>query len=191
MTPPALTTREALLLLVPSLSDELVIHTTGFIGRESCAVRDRPEHFYMIGSMGLAPAIGLGLALARPDRRVVVLDGDGALLMALGTLAMVASSHPPNLSHVVLDNGAYASTGYQPTLSRQVALDALAQAAGYRRVAAAGTAEELARLLPGWWREEGPAFLRVRCADGPSVPARRIPHAPPAITARVQEAACR
>src|SRR5207253_10041868 len=78
------------------LTDELVVVCNGFPSREAFALRDRPENFYMIGSMGSAPAIGLGLALAVPGRRVVVFDGDGNVLMALGTLATVGTVKPRN-----------------------------------------------------------------------------------------------
>src|SRR5690606_25141592 len=119
--PPAVLSRmEALRAAVGVIGREPAIHANGYIGRESHAVADRPENFYMIGSMGLASAIGVGLALARPDRRVVVFDGDGNLLMGLGTLALVAAVAPANLVHVVLDNGVYGSTGGQRSISADV-----------------------------------------------------------------------
>jgi len=116
------------------LTDELVVVCNGFLSREVFALRDRPENFYMIGSMGQAPAIGLGLALAQPRRKVVVLDGDGNVLMALGTLATVGALAPKNFVHIVFDNEVYGSTGNQPTLSRTVRLEQMAKAAGYRNV---------------------------------------------------------
>ena len=104
---------------VAALGTEPVVHANGYICRESFAVKDRPENFYMIGSMGLASSIGLGVALARPARPTVVFDGDGNLLMSLGILPMVGGGpvmgrgRPANLSHVVFDNGVYGSTGGQ------------------------------------------------------------------------------
>ena len=111
---------EAIRQLAAGWTDELVVATTGMISRELFVARDRPENFYMCGSMGCALSIGLGLALARPDRKVVVLDGDGAALMSLGSLALARHLRLPNLQHVILDNGAYASTGDQPTCSAAV-----------------------------------------------------------------------
>src|SRR5262249_58983528 len=100
--------------------------------RAAFGAGDSERSFYMIGSMGLASSIGLGIALARPDLRVVVLDGDGNVLMNLGTLATIAAAAPPNLLHVCFDNSMHASTGGQATISDRVALDAMARAAGYR-----------------------------------------------------------
>ena len=179
-----MTSREAVTAVAKALTDQLVVCTTGFISRDACAAADRPGNFYMIGSMGLAPAIGLGLAVTRPSRRVVVFDGDGALLMALGTLAMTVQLKPANFYHVVFDNGAYASTGNQPTPARDVALDAVATAAGYPRVVRVEEERALAAALAPWLAGPGPAFLLVKCAPSATPPAGRIPHEPPAITER-------
>ncbi|MEE8201836.1 MAG: thiamine pyrophosphate-dependent enzyme [Candidatus Acidoferrales bacterium] len=108
---------EAIRQLAAEWTDELVVATTGMISRELYVVRDRPQNFYMCGSMGCALPIGLGLALAHPERKVVVLDGDGAALMSLGSLALARHLRLPNLVHIILDNATYASTGDQPTCS--------------------------------------------------------------------------
>jgi phosphonopyruvate decarboxylase len=112
----------------------MALFTTGMISREAFNIRDRAENFYMIGSMGLLNALGLGLALQSPSRTTWVIEGDGSTLMSLGTLPLIASYRPRNLVHVVLDNEAYESTGGQPSISATVDLAALAQAAGYTRV---------------------------------------------------------
>ena len=111
---------EAIRQLSAGWRDELVVATTGMISRELFVARDRPENFYMCGSMGCALGIGLGVALARPARKVVVLDGDGAALMSLGSLALARHLRLGNLEHFILDNGTYASTGDQPTCSAAV-----------------------------------------------------------------------
>jgi len=185
-----MTLAEALAVLAPLVPEGTVcVHANGFIGRAGCAARDRDECFYMIGSMGLASSIGLGIALARPGRRVLVLDGDGNLLMNLGTLATIAARRPPNLLHVCFDNGAHASTGGQPTVSDRVPLDEIARAAGYRTVLRVDDPAALARTAPGFLVAEGPAFLLVRVVLDPAGrPAPRIPHAPEAMTARLRRA---
>jgi thiamine pyrophosphate-dependent acetolactate synthase large subunit-like protein len=159
------------------LGDEPVVHANGYICRESFSIDDRARNFYMIGSMGLASAIGLGLGLAQPARRVVVLDGDGNLLMNLGTLAMIGGLKPANLVHVVFDNEVYGSTGNQPSPSRDVRLDALAAAAGYRTSAAVADEDAIAGAVAGALAGDGPHFVLVKVtAEEAVVP--RIPHTP-------------
>jgi len=121
-------------ILTPLTDGDLALFTTGMISREAFNIRDRAENFYMIGSMGLLNALGLGLALLSPAWRIWVIEGDGSALMSLGTLPLIAAFRAHNLIHVVLDNEAYESTGGQPTISSAVDLAALAEAAGYTRV---------------------------------------------------------
>ena len=126
----------------------LLISNIGYPSRELFSVRDRPENFYMLGSMGLASSIGLGLALAQPERKVMVLDGDGSVLMNLGTLATIAHHAPQNYQLVVLDNCCYGSTGSQPTCTHLgTDLFALAKAAGVKDVRAVEREEDLAEAL--------------------------------------------
>jgi thiamine pyrophosphate-dependent acetolactate synthase large subunit-like protein len=184
-----MTLTDALRRILPHLGDEIRIHANGYISRAGCALGDRPECFYMIGSMGLAASIGLGIALARPERRVLVLDGDGNVLMNPGALARIAAAAPPNLLHLCFDNGAHASTGAQPTISDRVPLEELARTAGYRFAGRVETLEALAAAAPIFLRRQGPAFLLVRIALGPpGPPGPRIPHAPETMTARLRRA---
>ena len=128
----------------------LIVGNIGFPSRELFAVGDRPSNFYMLGSMGLASSIGLGLALARPDKRVIALDGDGAVLMNLGSLATIADQHPANYLLVILDNGCYGSTGSQPTCtSRRADLVQMAEGAGVCEVRLAATPEEVRSGISG------------------------------------------
>jgi phosphonopyruvate decarboxylase len=180
---PVLSRREALGVVVKELGDEPVIHANGFVCRESFAAGDRPQNFYMIGSMGLASAIGLGLALVRPASGCVVFDGDGNLLMSLGTLAMVGSLGPRNFLHVVFDNEVYGSTGGQRSPSREVRLDRLARSAGYRTATAATTPRAIAAAVQTARAGGGPHFVLVKVtAAETAVP--RIPHTPEAIRDR-------
>jgi thiamine pyrophosphate-dependent acetolactate synthase large subunit-like protein len=172
------------------LADALVVHANGMISRAAFSRRDRPEHFYMIGSMGLASSIGLGVALARPERRVVVCDGDGNVLMNLGTLGLVAALQPPNLLHLCFDNGVYASTGSQPTISARVRLDEVARAAGYAAVARVEDAASLRAALPRFLAAPGPAFVLARITpELPDPPFARVDVEPPVLAERFRAAA--
>lgn len=139
---------------------DIVIATTGYTGRALEALGDRPNQFYMVGSMGCASSLGLGLALVQATRRVIVVDGDGAALMRLGALSTIGHESPPNLVHVLLDNGVHDSTGGQPTTAASTDLALAAQAAGYRSVQRAATVEQLAACISD--RADGPRFVHVR-----------------------------
>jgi thiamine pyrophosphate-dependent acetolactate synthase large subunit-like protein len=175
---------------VPALPPDAVrIHANGYISRAGFAAGDHDGCFYMIGSMGLASSIGLGVALVRPERRVVVLDGDGNVLMNPGQLASIAAAAPANLLHVCFDNGAHASTGAQRTISDKVPLDGLARAAGYRTVERVDDAGALGAAVSRLAAAPGPSFLLVRIALGPpGAPGVRIPHTPEAMTERLRKA---
>jgi len=174
---------EALRAAIPCLAEEPVIHANGYVCRESYAVADRQQNFYMIGSMGLASAIGLGLALARPDVRPVIFDGDGNLLMNLGILPMAGALAPGNFVHVVFDNEVYGSTGNQRSLSRTVRLDRLAAAAGFSSAHAATTRAEIEAAMRAARQHEGPHFILVKVtAEQADVP--RIPYPPETIRDR-------
>lgn len=175
---------EAVAGVLERAGDALVITANGWISREACAAHDRDENFYMLGSMGLASSIGLGVALTNPRRRVIVLDGDGNLLMALGTLAMVADQQPRNFVHVVLDNEMYGSTGGQRSLSASVDLDELARAAGYASVRRIRELADLDDALTA----TGPVFVLIKVAPVPHGDAPRVPHAPEAIARRFRAA---
>ena len=129
-----------------------VLATTGFCGRELYAIEDRPNQLYMVGSMGCVTPLALGLALARPDLRVVALDGDGAALMRLGAFATVGAYGPSNLFHLLLDNGVHDSTGGQATVSAGVSFAEIAAACGY---ASSLETDEVSRI--GTWLSEPPA----------------------------------
>lgn len=184
-----MTLNDALALIAPLLRDEVCVCSNGFMSRAAFGARDSDASFYMIGSMGLASSIGLGIAMARPERRVLVLDGDGNVLMNLGTLATIAVAAPANLRHVCFDNSVHASTGGQPTISDRVRLEAVARAAGYRRVERVETTDALAKTLPAFLDGPGPAFLLVRTTLGPpGAPGPRIPFTPLEMTARMRRA---
>jgi len=146
---PAAWHREDMLRAVQSVTgdNDIVIATTGYMGRELYACDDRANQLYMVGSMGCAVSLGLGLAAVRPDKRVIVLDGDGASLMRLGALATVGYERPSNLVHVLLDNGIHESTGGQATVSPSIDFCGLAAASGYPQVRSPASPDVLALTL--------------------------------------------
>ena len=165
--------------------DACFVIANGYVSREAFNVEDREGNFYMLGSMGLASAIGLGAAISCPEQKVVVLDGDGNLLMGLGALTMVGAQQPKNLYHVVLDNGVYASTGNQTTLAPQVDFGAVALGCGYQHAAEANDLESTERELETLAGLEGPVFLRIRIApEGHPRTFARVTHTPAEISAR-------
>ena len=134
----------------------------GFPSREVHKLRDREHNFYMIGSMGVAASIGLGLALAQPQKTIVIFDGDGNVLMGMGTLATIGALKPRNLIHVVFDNEVYGTTGNQPTYSRVVRLDHIAKAAGYVNVERVREREDLVYEFNDMLSQGGPSFLLMK-----------------------------
>ncbi|MFQ5483543.1 MAG: thiamine pyrophosphate-dependent enzyme [Nitrospinaceae bacterium] len=179
---------EALEILAPLLGDAPAVLANGYISREFFNVRDRPGNFYMIGSMGLASSIGLGVALARPDRKTVVIDGDGNVLMAMGALAMIGAFAPSNFVHVCLDNEVYESTGRQRTLSAAIALEDVARANGYKKALRVTAADDLARAFTELMGGVGPAFLLVKVEPGFDPARGRVSHTPEEIRDRFMQA---
>ena len=129
---------ECIAMLHPELDDKLVVTIMGACAQELYDLGDKDNFFYLQHAMGLASSVGLGLAMHLPGERIVVLDGDGSVLMNLGTLATMARYRPGNLVHIIFDNGSLLSTGGfdSHTTSGTTDLAAIARGAGLRRVAA-------------------------------------------------------
>jgi sulfopyruvate decarboxylase subunit beta len=135
--------KECLRAVYPQLEQCLVVTIMGAVAVELQELGHRPNFFYLQHAMGLASSLGLGLALGLPERKVVVLDGDGSLLMNLGTLSTMARSAPRNLVHVVFDNRSYLSAGNSPTATATGAdLEGIARASGIPRAGSARSVEE-------------------------------------------------
>jgi phosphonopyruvate decarboxylase len=142
-----------------------IIATTGKCGRELFTIADRPQHLYQVGSMGCATGMGLGVAL-NTGRPIVVLDGDGAALMKLGTFATVGAYGPRNLIHILLDNGVHDSTGGQATVSASVDFAAVALACGYTWAASCNTLEGFESAFRSALEGPKPALIHMRIAPG-------------------------
>lgn len=158
---------EALERIVQATADPatVVVATTGYTGRELYAIADRPNHLYMVGSMGCASSLGLGLAISRADLRVVVIDGDGAALMRMGNLATVGAYGGANLTHIVLDNEVHDSTGGQETVSGGVSFAGIASACGYG-LALEGDGVTILDELFAAREPDGPRFAQLKIRPG-------------------------
>jgi sulfopyruvate decarboxylase beta subunit len=178
---------QAMAALLELLGDQPVIICNGFPSREAFKIADRPTHFYMIGSMGVAAAIGLGVALSKPDKQVVVFDGDGNVLMGMGTLATIGFLKPKNFVHVVFDNEVYGSTGNQPTISNVVRLEQVAKAAGYVNVERVREREDIVYEFNDLLKRDGPSMLLIKVNEL-AEDAGRVLLEPPEITQRFMKA---
>ncbi len=147
--------------------DSPVLGTTGFTGRELTELAGDHPHFYMPGSMGCLPSIGLGLAKANPTKRFFVLDGDGALLMKLGSLSTLGHYKPTNLVHIVFDNLCYESTGCQATVANTVDFESLARACGYRHCVSVDNLTAFIDYTKNITTNiDGPYFIHIRISTG-------------------------
>ena len=151
-------------------NEEAVIGGIGNTNFDLWAAGHRPQNFYMLGSMGLAFPIALGVALAQPGRRVFALEGDGSLLMQLGALTTIASLRPKNLVMIVMDNGVYQITGAQPTPAAGVAdIVAIALGSGLVNSAWAADEEDFERLVADAMAAGEPSLIAVKIDDKPGV----------------------
>jgi thiamine pyrophosphate-dependent acetolactate synthase large subunit-like protein len=157
--------------------EEAVIGGIGNANFDLYTAGRRPQNFYMLGSMGLAAPIALGVALAQPKRRVFALEGDGSLLMQMGSLATIAMVAPRNLAIVVWDNGMYQITGAQKTATAEIAdLVAMARGAGIAQSAWAKDADDFERMIDEALKNDGPWFIGARTdAETPKIQTPREP----------------
>jgi sulfopyruvate decarboxylase subunit beta len=124
--------KEAVKIIANYVKQSPIVSANGFMSRDLFETNDKESNFYMIGSMGLASSIGLGIALKNPKKRVYVFDGDGNILMNLGSLVTIGSLKPKNLVHIVFDNNSHESTGGQPTNSSKINLEKIAKNTNYK-----------------------------------------------------------
>lgn len=151
--------------------NDCIISTTGMISRELFEYRTsmgqgHERDFLTVGSMGHASQIALGIALAQPQRHVWCFDGDGAVIMHMGSMAIVASKAPENYIHVVFNNGAHDSVGGQPTVGLHIDLPAIAKAVGYKNTFSIDNAENLNDVLFGITKTKGPTLLEIKVKRG-------------------------
>ena len=174
--------KEAIKLISYHIKNEPIISANGFISRDLFNVNDKPSNFYMIGSMGLASSIALGVTLKNSRKRVFVFDGDGNILMNLGSLTTIGYLKPENLVHIVFDNSSHESTGGQPTNTEKISLDKIAKASNYR-VFKTQTKQDLLKVFNKIEKISGPIMILVKIDKGGKV-SKRIPISPLTIKSR-------
>jgi sulfopyruvate decarboxylase beta subunit len=174
---PQLTRYQIIKTISPYLESRVVVCNLGIPSKELYSLKHQPSNFYMLGSMGMVTPIGLGLSLST-DREVIVIDGDGSILMNPGTLATVAHSAPPNLTILAVDNSAYGSTGSQPTLTGScVDLELVARGFGIRNTVKVSTEEGIIEVMKKA-KNEGLRFIHVLALPGneavPNIPLHHL-----------------
>lgn len=153
--------------LIGSTRDELIIAGVSPTNHELFSIKDQPTNFYMRHSLGMASSIGLGLALAKPDKRIIVLEGDGGILMNLGSLATISTQQPKNLIIFILDNRCYENTGCQKTATaHQARIDAIARGAGIKQAYRWQHMDDVEAGLAKVLIEEGPTVVVLDIETG-------------------------
>ena len=159
-----------------------IVSANGHISRNLYGIKDRDSNFYMIGSMGLASSIALGIAIKNKEKKVFVLDGDGNILMNLGSLVTIGSLKPKNLIHYIFDNESHESTGGQPTNSGKVKLEDLARASKCK-IFKISSEKEIKKIIKKIKNENGPIVVLVSIKKG-GVKSIRVDIKPPKIKSR-------
>ena len=158
--------------------DDRIISANGFISRDLFSISDTRPAFYMIGSMGLASSIGLGIALKDPGRKVFVFDGDGNILMNLGSLTTIGSLKPKNLIHVIFDNSVHESTGSQPTNTNFVSIEKIAKTCNYNHTFTTKTKNDFEKILRKIKKLNGPIMIVVKIQKSNDKKSPRINYEP-------------
>ncbi len=177
------------LKIIDSFADDktALIAATGKTGRELHDLDDRANNFYMVGSMGCASSIAAGLALCKPDKNIIAIDGDGALLMRMGAMATAGYYSPANLLHILLDNRSHASTGGQFTVSAGVDFTAIARACGYTHSFDAASLDSLKTLIGEWKKCPRLTFIRLIIGTNETSEPGRPGITPPEVRQRFME----
>ena len=168
--------KEAMEIAIKEIGKNPIISANGFISRDLFNVHDKESNFYMIGSMGLASSIGLGVAIKNPRKKIFVFDGDGNILMNLGSLVTIGSKKPKNLIHIIFDNGSHESTGGQPTNSKIVKIKRIAQSTNYK-VFETNNEDRFKKILHNIKNNSGPTMIIVKIKTKKII-SKRITHHP-------------
>ena len=177
--------RKAIKEICTKNENAIIVSANGFISRDLFESFDKPDNFYMIGSMGLASSIGLGIALKCPNKKIFVFDGDGNILMNLGSLATIGFLKPKNFIHFIFDNSSHQSTGGQPTMTTKIHLEKIAQATDYK-IFTIKTLSELTKLLSKLKIISGPILVLIKINNDPYV-SKRVEYTPIEIKERFMD----
>ena len=176
--------KEAVKLASRIIGNAHIISANGYISRDLFETDDKETNFYMLGSMGLASSIGLGIALSNPKFRVFVFDGDGNILMNLGSLTTIGSLKPKNLVHLVFDNSVHESTGSQPTNTNFVSVEKIAKACNYNHTFTVKTKNNFEKVLRKIKKLKGPIMIVVKIQQSDTERSGRINISPVEIKER-------
>ena len=162
---------DAIKHIVDVSGDDPIVSTTGKISRELFELREangqsHKYDFLTVGSMGHSSSIALGIALNKPKTRVWCIDGDGAAIMHMGAMAVIGSTSPPNMIHIVLNNGAHESVGGMPTVANDIGFASVAKACGYKSAVCVDTLDKLDAELTAAKKRNSLSFIEVKCAIG-------------------------
>ena len=178
--------KQAVELIGKEIGNQPIISANGFMSRDLYETNEKESNFYMIGSMGLASSIGLGVALKMPKKKIHVFDGDGNILMNLGSLVTIGSMKPKNLVHFIFDNESHESTGGQPTNSSKIKLEELARVSKFK-VFKIISENEIKKIMKIIKKEKGPIFVLVSIEKG-GAKSIRVDIKPPTIKNRFMKA---
>ena len=177
--------KEAVKLASQIIGNAHIISANGYISRDLFETDDKETNFYMLGSMGLASSIGLGIALKNPKKRVFVFDGDGNILMNLGSLVTIGFLKPKNLVHFIFDNSSHESTGGQPTMTSKIDLQKIAKTVNYKTYKIK-TLTELKELLIKLKTINGPILVLIKIKNSIKV-SKRVRYKPKKIRERFMD----
>ena len=163
--------KEAIQAIVGEIGTDPIVSANGYISRDLYEVSDRKENFYMIGSMGLASSIALGVAIKNPKIKVYVFDGDGNILMNLGSLATIGNLKPKNLIHIVFDNHVHESTGGQPTNTKKIHLEKISKSVNFT-VTKISTKQRLVQTIKKFNKMSGPIMLVIQIQKSKKISGR-------------------
>ena len=166
--------KEAISTVVEKIGNHPIISANGFISRDLFEACDKNSNFYMIGSMGLASSIGLGVALKKTKKKIFVFDGDGNILMNLGSLTTIGMTEPKNLVHVIFDNSVHESTGGQPTNSNFVNIEKIAKVCNYNHTFTVRTENNFLKILHKIKKLKGPIMIGVKIQQSRGEKSKRV-----------------